>query len=689
MAEIDQVAAGDGIPATLQAEDDLPIHQDYADEEEQKNLVSVVQQVFQKYKDWKSRYIEEIWVAAHMIYNGHVPMDNSPYIADYANREVFRQMESLKPLLASLILPDDGQWFTYKPRHGNGDEAALAATALVEYHLEHNNLRQEVVKWLDNAPMWGVSYLRYGWKKFKEVKRKISRIRGKSKEENIWKRESAEVLYDAPHLEWLDHWRVYCDPYIEDPRESPMVIVDQVVSGAYLKTQARAGQYDVAAVKKVITERMHAKNNEHTAIHPQNDAKDFYDILPNDEEFAERTVYTNDGWVFVILADMVVARASLNPFGKAPILTLRNYPQPNCHYGQGEPEVLLGDHRLLHDAISMWIDSYHIGYMPMLKAPATEKNNMRLVQFGPGEVAYFDDPERVTSFETGTKTFELGSVIGVILQNMQLATGLTNEVTGTGSKQSTATGIVRLQNAASARIEHKVRWYLPAFKELYRVLYNLEAEYFDEELVLRITGTDGKKIDASINPSDFEADVDVIVQAAPTNEGKQQDMNNFQVLYQMLGMDPRINLEPILLKGMRAFGITDPKRVLASSVQTQQDALKAIADFMATGFIDPAMPQDDHNLWVQQLGMFTQTQQFLSLDPFYQALLQARLAQHLKYLGIMDQQGQNVAQESPYAEQAPGQDMAEESMGNVETGSRMAGANEQGAGMEAIAAGNF
>jgi hypothetical protein len=101
------------------------------------------------------------------------------------------------------------------------------------------------------------------------------------------------------------------------------------------------------------------------------------------------------------------------------------------------------------------------------------------------------------------------------------------------------------------------------------------------------------------------------------------------------------------------------------------------------------MPQDDHNLWAQQLSMFVQTAEFMQMHPVLQAMLQARLAQHLRYLGIMQEQQQNVAQTSPEAQGMPGQDQAEESMANTETGSRMAGANEQGAGMEAIAAGNF
>ncbi len=261
---------------------------------------------------------------------------------------------------------------------------------------------------------------------------------------------------------------------------------------------------------------------------------------------------------------------------------------------------------------------------------------------------------------------------------MQLASSMTNEVTGAGSSQDTATGIIRLQNAANSRIEHKVRLYLPVFQELWATLYELYAKNLQEESNVKVAGPSGPAETQRVDPGDFAPLVSVNIEASPTVENKEAQQQRYALLWQQVSADPRFNHEVIAKPMLRAWGIRNPSRAWVNPIQTQQNVMEAIQLFEATGYIEPAMQGDVHQLWVQMLGLYMQTPKFGMLPPEAQASMMGRMEQHNMYLqAIMGASGQASQQQSTEdggGEVVPGQ----EAQTNAETGSRMSGALQQG-----------
>jgi len=631
--------------------------------------------LFRMYKEWRETNQEHVWDMIYDAYHGIPLWDAFPYGAQYIIREVFRQIESLKPQVADIILPDDSL-FEYKASVEGSEDDALAATAIVHQHLEVLNLREQIQKWLDAAVQWGTSYLRYGWDTFEHTKRKITRAHSEE-EGDFWQRDTEEVLVDGPVLEHLNHWKVYTDPFEEDLRDSPVVFVREIVSGTFLKTEIKEERFDFRATKKLINEGGEGRQLSLGNVSPersfQNEDDELLAKFDDIGEFELLTCYTNDGWIYTIVQDEIV-QAQENPFGKVPILTLRNYPQLDEHYGTSEAEVIMGDQRLLNDIASMWVDGIHLTENPFWLVKSSERKNFGITTFKPGGVAYLDELNGVIPLPVNPTTFNLTNAMGTVKQNMQLATGITNEITGSSS-QRTATGIVRLQDAAGVRIRHKVRLFIPAFKELYRILYNLESDFLDDEVAVQIAGEKGDSAFELFGPDKFQQSVDVEVSVAPNMATPQERQNKWVGLWQQIGQDQRFNFEPVALEMLRAYDVKNPRRAIANPAHSQEDALAEAQQFLSTGVYPLVRPTDNHEIHLQIMQFVEALPLFQEMEPTLQGNHENHKQEHLGFL----QQQQGAAQGGPPGGGGSETDLRTEAQfGNAVTGAQQQGTLPQG-----------
>ena len=582
---------------------------------------------YDQYKTWREGHQEPIWEATFRAYRGKAPDSFYPYQSIYILKEVFKQVEALKPQLADILWPDDRK-FEYQSKSDEGSEYAQKSTLVVEDHIKRFNLDQEGLKWLDQCPIWGVSYLRYGWSQYKHIKRKV--VKQHSEEKNLWKRETEEEPWDGPSLEWIDPWKVYTDPYVEDIRESPVCVIREMVSGSFLKTMVKEGHYDIDAIQRAYKEVVGAHTLKADSAQQQVEGVEYWLRSINDiDEYEQLHFYTNDGFEYVILGGKILVMGRRCLYGHAPILTLKDYPQPGEHYGLGEPWVLMHDQEFLNDLSSAFMDHIHFNLQPGWKVADTERKNWDYTEFKPGMTVYLSDINKAEMMDSRPLTVDWINTLDFVQRRMELHTGITQESAGTGSDQSTATGIVRLQNAASLRFKHKIRWFLPAFRELYAVLYDLEYRFLDQEVAIKMEGAhDGKYLFSKAGPEVFAPDVDVDVVLPPGLESDQERQQKWLNLWQMLGQDPRVDAEGPFCEMLRAFKIKNPKKWWLSSMQTQQNILDEIKDLEMHGCMRDAKPSDNHQLYIQMLQMFMATPKFSAMNPIAQGAVSYRLEQH-------------------------------------------------------------
>lgn len=667
-----------------------PIDKKIGGKQKRDELVAKLVRVFGKYKKARARDYEPVWNLIHEAYNGVPPIDSAPYQTVYVDREPFRQVEALKPLISDIITPDDREWFRYEAQSEPGEMQAAAATEIMRHRMDVFRLDREIHKWRDACVQWGTSFLRYGWCSYVKESRKISLFHGKG---DAWDKESVEVARSGPFLEQLPIWCVYADPMVEDPRSSPFVFVEKIVSASYLKTQIREGNYDADTIKRAIKEGQLGKRSpkEDAAFwneHGNKDVDAILDELDGDAECKEQICYTNNGWVYVMLDEKHLVHAGRGEFRQAPILTLKTYPAEGQLYGTAVIETILGAYRHLIDIDSLAMDNIRFSNMPVIKVRKSEANNLRRFTFAPAALMEMDDITGAEPLVIPSHAGDLQGAREALKFDMQLASGATKDVTGIGASHSTAIGLTKLQQAGMARIEHMVRLMMPAFSELYDVLYQVHQAYLDEDVSLKIPDEDGQRKWQSFAPEVFSSNVDVRIEIAPTMVSRETIQQQFNLLWPMMSQDPRIDMKPLFIKGMRAFGMKTPDKLWVNTVTTQNDVAEEIRQHRATGLMNPARPNDDHALWLQLLSPYIQSPEFQQMSMVSQAFAIGRQQQHLQYLQKMGGLEGQMTQMSPEMEGDPGIQGQGEALANQTLGTRMMGANASGAGLEAIQGGS-
>lgn len=636
---------------------------------------------FSTYRDWRSTNMEPLWNATYEAYHGMPPADNYPYGSFYCIREIFRQVEALKPMLSARMMPTP-KLFRYQPvRAGQDfDNRADAATQLVHYQIERYRQRSELQRWLDNVGVWGTSYLMVGWKEYQRRPWKLAKLSTRDyPHKTAWERKTEEIPEAGPHMRWLDHWSVYTDWRADRFEDAPITYVYDAVTAEYVKTLVREGELDAKAVKEALDDA--PMRTEHAWGPDQLRSKGEFDDGPNkDGMYPLVTCYTNDGWVATLLNDKVV-RCQRNHLGWLPIIELRDYPQPGEHYGLGEPGIMLWEQQLLNDAASMWVDSVHFGLNPMMVARKDQEKNINLLSYKPGGILYVDgDPkEAIQPLQVNNTTFQLDGAMNAIRTNMQLVSGMTDAALGE-SKHRTATGIVRLQDAAQARIDHKITWMLPQFKMLYSRLYELNARFMDGESIIRVQGENGKEWkDLVVGPQHFEPEADVVIELPAEQLNPAEERMKYIQLWQLIAQDPRFKVEAVQERLLRAFDIPQPEKAIARPAYAQKDAMREQMEWAASGITPEPSPHDDHQTHLMIHQMFMQTDDFRAAPPQWQQLFMNHLTWHGEMLRQITGQAQQSSQQSVApmgaGDAVPGTSAQTETMfGNAQRGAAQQGA---------------
>lgn len=650
-----------------------------------------------EYKNFRKQYVEPVWDETYAAYHGLMPGSNEPYQSFYPMKEIFRQVEVLKPLLAAQLLPSD-RLFQYQPWSGADDfeetENAQAATGIVHYHIRKFRIAKELLRWMDNSIVWGNSYLVYGWREFRSSKRKIKHVVVKEKDgpaRKSWKRETVEFYDPGPCVQWLNHWSVYADPNEEDIEDSPAVFVVEKVSTEYLKSMVAEGILDEKRVERGVERGTTAGKDDF-----ESDYQDGPDQQP--ERYARPdqtkinpegmhrlvTAYTNQGFVYRILNNCEVVQAQRNFVPHAPIVMLKNYPQPGQHYGLGEPGILLWEQALLNDSASMLMDAAHLTMNPMYKVHERSVKHFDSIVVKPGARIPLEDMDDLDPMPVTPQVNGLMSLIDFQSRHMERETGVTQELSGQ-TQHRTSTGLARLQDAARARLDHKIRWFVPEFERLYRALYALEADNLDEEVAVKIEGEAGRTLVKTFDPSVFMDDVDVQVSLPPEMPAPAERMQKAIQLFQVMNGNPMVRQDMAVLKLLEGFGEKHPRRFMTDHMDERITAIRENQDFAATGWIGDPLPQDNHQLHLLDHTAFMQSLQFMTMAPEAQA--QFRRHYNLHMAAVNPQQPLQVDESNNLVLSAGGQpgdtgampaDMAGSMQAEAQFGNAATGAAQQG-----------
>lgn len=621
------------------------------DDTARQDTLNRILDAFTSYRNWRIANKDNYWRAFYRAYRGIKTNTMSPYKNTMIIRELFRQVETQVPQIAEQLLGQDRN-FKFKPRVPEEEEDSLAATEVVARQIGAQGLEKKLYLAIHTTIVYGDCFLQPYWAKFKRTKWKTSVLYDESTGSKRWNRKSTEVLEDSPDADLLPPWMVFAHPDVERIQDSPHTFVRRMVSSDDLKTLVREQMLDADVVEEAINNPAGGQvreilednptaagtgNYKSSAVYDLNvDTTDMHDLIWD---------YTNDGMEYAVIDKQYIACARRCPYGRHSLLHMKNYPQVGELYGISELMLIIEDQKILNDIMGMVMDGIHITGNPMFKVQTSSAAEWKRTVFRPGGHVVLEKMDGVEPFVTSPMPVEQTMAFaGWVMQRMKLTTGNTDELAGAGSAQKTATGLVRLQDAAGVRIKNKVKnFFMPTFEEFYQWLFLLNAMYLETEQAVRMVGSDGADVFKRFKPEVFNIDVDVDVELANTMESGPEAAGKWMSMITGFGQDPLINRKTLYDRLFRAMGERKLRPFFASSAEAQKDALKDIQQVMANGYITEAQPGDDHqtHVMVKQMFMATPLFQETAMDrPDWAKALADNVAMHMKYM-----QEQMAAQE--------------------------------------------
>ncbi len=591
-------------------------------------------ETFISYRDCAARKeIEFWWDASHDAYFGFKTRGGRH---NYIKREIFRQCSVEIAQMAKAVFGGD-EIFHCEARQEGGDEDAEGATAVLQDAIERYGsdmaIREAVC---ECRTIYGMGYTEASWQPFVESKHsgmgggKLESMHGDGKK-TIWERESNEVIMEAGLIESYPPWDVYSHPNIRDCRKSPMVVIRKGASAGDLKTRIRAGRIDWQATKEAIdaggSMATTGANRNPSPVYTKSDLT----WLDRDANIHEHLRFlTLDGWEYEILDQQWLVRAMKIPGGVIPIHGYPRNPHPEKHWGMPLPIVVLEDQKLLNQFLSFWIQSIDAA-LPRYLVDSGLQEQWVNQYVTPGGALFINSNSAVPQVQVlptnKEAPIQLQQNAEYIVQNMQDATGSTREVAGTGSSQKTATGLTRLQDAATELFQDMIRVITPPLKDQLRDFYDIYARNFNSVMELRVSGKEPFK---KYTPQVFMPNVDIKIELGGA-AGIEVARGILEVI-KVVGMMPPVNLQPVLDKLWKAMDWKNIKQFRSSTPEIQADVMQQCMLLQATGFIADPQPGDNHQMNVQIKTMFLQTQQ---LPPDAAMRLQNNIAIHMQYLQQM------------------------------------------------------
>jgi len=590
--------------------------------------------LFSRFESARQATAEPGWELSEKLYDGIVDGSSFPYGALYEIREVFRQVEASRALTATALFSQRRR-FKYLPLQPEVEEIANRATSAVRQQLKEFRLNNQLIRWLKMPAKVGISYLFEGWATYKRIKRKLTQLH--DVEGTVFERLCEEVSHGGPWLEWLDHWKVFAWPWIEEVENQRCMFVRELVDGEYLRTMVRENEFDRKQVEKALDVEANGvdRNDFHRGEWNSHQFEE-----TGDKEYELIQCWTSTGWVYSMVGKTVV-QAKRNGFNRIPIRALKYYAREGEHYGNSEPQILAAEQILLRDAASMWVDSIHYKLQPMWIANSGLKQTFKNTTFRPGGVIWVDGKpdEQIKPLATTQDTFQLGQVLETIRRYMQNDSSITDEITGLGSRQRTATGMIQLQQAASLRHKLKLLEWQEDIEQVYLDIYRMNQLFLNNDVFARVESVGGDETPGTFSPIIFEPEVEVELNMPDSTEPPGLRQQRIMPFLQMAQQDPRFNFPYLVEQAALAFEFPNPRKVLADPGRSRTETMQDIADFVSYGILPDPMPGDNHQERLQLYAMFTQTPRFAELDDAAKIKFERHVKMHEDYLMQMQQMG--------------------------------------------------
>jgi hypothetical protein len=400
---------------------------------------------------------------------------------------VVTHLEAIAPQVMEGLFGNEPP-FSFIPRPGTSDDAAMAHAAIIAYQLENINFKSAFEEGLRHMLLFGTGIWRWGWETHKE-KRKTYRRKSEPivlpsvagttvtvhPNTDEFEVEETEVEISQPTFEAIDTRHVFMDPNLAvgDIRKGRYVIYRDYLTANDLRRLRGLDGYKIPpddtlrAIFFQPKEPTFASPVETVPIVIEQQFAPLPRWMPGSADPLEQPIEVLERWdhenVVVVLNRKVVIRNENHGFGCIPFLSCNYIDIPGSAYGFGLGKLVGGEQRLQQSIINARLDETSLNLMGTYVRkrgtnPAGQNINLR-----PGGILEDDDPQNFRALPRLPAVPEAYVEIEASEARAERLSGA-NELLVQGALPSrgrssitrTATGVSALAGAAGARLQYLV-----------------------------------------------------------------------------------------------------------------------------------------------------------------------------------------------------------------------------------------
>ena len=488
--------------------------------------VQFIVELFETTKRWRQPY-EDRWKKFYKLYRSYRDESKYPFKSNIFVPYIFSIVESVVPKMLGTIF-NTRPIVSAQPRKGASIDLAKVMERLLEYQLDEEQLEffVKILEFFKECSIYGTSFLKV-----------VPRFN-----------DDELVSFNYIDVEPIDLFNIFPDYRAKSVRRMKHIIQLSYRDYDDLETSGKQGFY------KNVKDCVHFVESMATVDQYKRERLTDIGILDEYGYDAKRKIvevleYWDKDKIYTIGARKVVLKEEDNPFGGLlPFIMARYIPVQHELYGIGIPEVSEVLQEELNTVRNQRMDNVNLIINRMFIANKYADINFDQLVSYPGNVILTNDVNAIQPLDTRDITKSAYMEEEIIKRDIDNAVGEYEYSRGAlPPRKETATGIVRLQQAANVRFDTVVKMLeFTVIRHIAKMFLWLDYQFLPKDELKKILGEEdytklnaeafyGQDIETMLKQYNFQP------MGSSTTAIKEVRIQQIMQAYKLFNMDPMID----------------------------------------------------------------------------------------------------------------------------------------------------
>ena len=517
-------------------------------------------------KQWRNSQ-ETRWKRYYKLYRSYRDASAYPFKSNIFVPYIFSIVESVVPKMLGTIF-NTRPLIAVQARKGASENLAKVLERMLEYQLDEENLEffNKILEFFKECAIYGTSFMK---------------VIPKFKDDEL-------ATFSHIDVEPIDLFHIFPDYRAKSVRRMRYIIQLSYTEFDELEKLERQGFYkNVKDVENYVESMIEVDSYKRQRLSDVGILDEYgFDA---DRKIIEVLEYWDENKIYTIGARKVILKEEDNPFGGLlPFIMARYIPVQHELYGIGIPEISETLQDELNTVRNQRMDNVNLIINRMFIANKYADINLDQLVSYPGNVILTNDINAITALDTRDITKSAYQEEEIIKRDIDNAVGEYEYSRGAlPPRKETATGIVRLQQAASVRFDTVVKMLeFTVIRNVAKMFLWLDYTFMPRKMLEKILGTeDYTKLEAekffAQDPEEMLKQYNFQPMGSSTTAIKEVRIQQIMQAYKLFNQDPMIDQHELRKMVIDVLELKNEDKLLKKPEQIQAEQQQAAQQAMA------------------------------------------------------------------------------------------------------------